>query len=143
MNITSEQLRGAKWATLAHAPRGITRPAGNLSFILPIEVISEANRRGHWSKHSARAREQRKTVALICGRDLRDRAKPSVITLTSIRKRFLDSDNLCSGFKACRDQLANELGFNDRDESVEWKYAQRKPMKDEQLGTEVVIEWTK
>lgn len=38
MNITSEQLRGTKWAKLAHIPRGITRPAGKLDHVSAMEL---------------------------------------------------------------------------------------------------------
>lgn len=96
-------------------------------FYLPLRVVSEANQRQHWATKAKRAKSQRHALAwawLAAG--LPCERKPVTVTLTRLAPRSLDSDNLAGGFKAVRDEIASLCGFDDRDESVRWVYAQEK-----------------
>lgn len=47
------------------------------------------------------------------------------ITCISLRKKLLDAhDNKASSFKALTDQIAFELGMDDADPRIEWKFEQ-------------------
>lgn len=95
---------------------------------LPIRTVSESNMREHWAPKAKRAKWQRNVVALAVRPRLAgmlDRV-PCVVTLTRIAPRALDDDNLARSFKAIRDQVAQELGVDDRDERVVWRYMQRR-----------------
>lgn len=93
---------------------------------VPIRTVSEANRRDHWAVKSKRAKEQRWAVAGVLHRQC-EVELPAIVTLTRIAPRMLDDDNLRSALKACRDQVADELGLpNDRDARVTWRYEQLK-----------------
>lgn len=114
---------------------------------LPIQIVSEANRREHW-----RAVANRKRIHRACAFTLLARHSdgpcvktpseigPYIITLTRIGPRTLDDDNLASGFKACRDGVADWLGIDDGDKRLTWRYAQRKG-KPKQYAAEVQIDW--
>ena len=107
--------------------------------LAPIRIESVANLREHWSKRSQRAKTQRAMVELY----LRQHGAPkaaSVVTLTRIAPRPLDTDNLSGGFKACRDGVADWLGVDDSVKAgIEWRYAQRKG-NPHQYAVEVKIE---
>ena len=90
-----------------------------------LSVVSEANRRGHWTARAKRAKCQRSGRA---GRARRvPGAGPSVtVTLTRIGGRRMDDDNLAGAFKAARDAVASWLGVDDGDAAaVRWVYRQR------------------
>lgn len=107
---------------------------------LPIRTVSESNMREHWAPKAKRAKWQRNVVALAVRPRLAgmlDRV-PCVVTLTRIAPRALDDDNLARSFKAIRDQVAAELGVDDRDARVVWRYAQRRGGKGA-YGVEIVV----
>ncbi len=92
---------------------------------LPIITVSEANQRGHWSKHSKRhAQQHALTMALTLRMLGESRAKPSCVKLTRIAPRLLDSDNAVGSLKYVRDGFAAWLGVNDGDTAIEWVYDQ-------------------
>lgn len=96
--------------------------------LLPIKIISEANMRCHWREKSARVKTHRNTARLLMA--VEGGPAPTspgvVITLTRIAPRELDDDNLASGFKACRDGVADWLGIDDGSKRLQWRYEQRK-----------------
>lgn len=96
-----------------------------LSFDIPI--VSEANRASHehWRVRQRRAKEQRAAFSLMWRAAKVKVEIPAVVTFTRYASRRLDSDNLPMAFKHVRDQLAAEIGIDDRDERVEWRYEQR------------------
>ena len=108
----------------------------SLSITIPIRIESEANLREHHMAKARRVKKQREAVAwafktVSCEDKLNAIAplmvQPLSITLTRIAPRVLDSDNCQRGFKAVRDQIAQELGINDGDEkAATWEYRQRK-----------------
>jgi hypothetical protein len=94
---------------------------------LPIRTQSEANLREHWAVRKKRAKSQRGTTAAACQAQLgTPPAPPMRVTLTRIAPCRLDDDNLAISFKHVRDGIADWLGINDRDQRIEWRYAQQK-----------------
>jgi len=103
---------------------------------LPIQVVSEANRRGHWSKHDQRRKEHRQT-----GHDAVVAVPlPAVVRFERIGGNPMDDDNLRSAFKALRDGVADRLGIDDRDPRVRWEYAQRRRKRQEPAGVVIDVE---
>lgn len=104
------------------------------SLTIPMRIPSVANLREHWASRARRVKAQRRVVAAYWrSRDafaLRALAavRPIVVRLERIAPRELDSDNSVAALKACRDQVADELGVDDRDGSggVSWAYGQAK-----------------
>lgn len=96
--------------------------------ILPIKTISEANTRQHYMARHRRAQAQKGTAYLLTkpARFAPLKKFPATVTLTRVAPRRLDSDNLTSSMKACRDGIALALGIDDGDERVTWNYDQRK-----------------
>jgi hypothetical protein len=111
-----------------------------LELELALRIVSEANRRDHWSKAARRASEQRSFARMamtsrLAGTLLRTAippeasrmlapAGPLVVTLTRVAPRELDGDNLQRALKAVRDGIADALGVDDRDPRVTWQYGQ-------------------
>jgi hypothetical protein len=101
-------------------------------FKIPGSFPSVANLREHWRKKAQRAREQRFdakvlavwNVGLTLSADVQ--AFGGTVKLTRIAPRGLDTDNLASCLKACRDGIADALGLNDGDARVAWLYAQER-----------------
>lgn len=109
------------------------RPAGwAVTLTLPCRVISEANRRDHWTVKRRRAEIQTDALRRACERagwlrvvvwDWRPPV-PCVVTFTHVGPE-MDDDNLRSAFKALRDEVAKWLLVDDGDGRVEWRYEQR------------------
>lgn len=100
-----------------------------IEFEIPVRVMSEANLREHWAKKHKRSRSQRIHTHYAWTQMLGTRhhvkpKPPCIVTLIRIAPRNLDTDNLARGFKAIRDQIADELGVDDGDPIVEWRYDQ-------------------
>lgn len=99
---------------------------------IPLTLPSVANLREHWAAKAKRVKAQRKATRWGLVRGLvRARVDPTsrtpyVVTLTRVSPRALDSDNLVSAFKACRDEIAAYFGVDDADPRIEWRYAQAK-----------------
>ena len=112
-----------------------TQGGGGVSFSLPVEIVSEANRRDHWAARYRRTKSQKRAAhlgVLQHASSLRRRIRAGedirlVITLVRLlrpRQRRFGSDNLASGFKAIRDGVASALGIDDGSDRLEWHYAQ-------------------
>lgn len=100
-----------------------------VTLAVPCRVVSEANRRDHWTARRKRFDAQAATLfAVWCQSPCYGTNAVStwggVITLTHIGRR-MDSDNLAGAFKGVRDELARLLGIDDGDPRVEWHYDQR------------------
>jgi hypothetical protein len=96
---------------------------------LPLRVVSEANRREHWAVRSRRVKQHRDLarLAITCQlmmEPLYDVFDITLIRIIGPRGRRLDSDNLCSAFKAVRDGVADALAINDGSQRLTWRYAQ-------------------
>lgn len=105
----------------------------------PMHTVSEANRRGHWSKHAGRIKGQREAAGLVVQAESQQRTGrhaswlllpaddgPLLVTFSRLAPRELDDDNLRGALKAVRDGVADALGIDDRDPRVTWLYAQEK-----------------
>jgi hypothetical protein len=101
-----------------------------ISVVVPVRIESEMNKREHWTKRKKRFDTQRFLVRVgIAGAKKDPRwgftdQPPYVVTMTRIAPRPLDSDNLASGFKAVRDEIAQILKLDDGDPRIDWVYAQ-------------------
>lgn len=114
-----------------------------LTIRVPIRLVSEANARGHWAKKAGRAKDVRQAVTaafMDAGHDVEVtqmspklivRLKfppvlPVVVFMTRVAPRALDSDNAVRSCKSVRDQVAELLGVDDRDQRITWRVEQRK-----------------
>ena len=94
---------------------------------LPLRVVSESNSHDHWWGRRNRSKRARRMVHLLWPRHVSLPEFPLVVTLTRVAPRELDDDNIRGALKACRDQVAEELGLpSDRDPRVRWEYGQEK-----------------
>jgi len=109
-----------------------SRMTALLSVAIPMQLPSAGNLHEHWRKRHARVKAQRAAVQ-FCIRRLAGlleaasrltQGQSLVVVLTRVSPRKLDSDNLAFAFKACRDQVAEELGIDDGSDSVGWLYRQ-------------------
>jgi hypothetical protein len=98
-----------------------------IEFTVPIRIESEMNKREHWSVRRRRFAEHKACVAYAWPKPRRrDYGEALRVTLTRIGPRRLDSDNLASGFKGVRDEIARIVGIDDGDERVTWVYRQER-----------------
>ena len=97
-------------------------------FHLPLKIESNANLREHWHARAKRTKMQRWTAgcAVAVSKDWKLPAGRFTVRLVRIGRRLLDDDNLCSGFKAIRDGVADGLGVKDNNPRIKWMYAQEK-----------------
>jgi hypothetical protein len=87
---------------------------------VPVQTVSELNRRDHWAKKHRRTRSQKDTALLVLRTarvvDRQAMVPPYVVRLVRIAPRPIhDFDNLLSGMKAVRDAVAHFLGVSDAD----------------------------
>lgn len=100
-----------------------------LSVTVPVQTVSELNRRDHWREKHKRATGQKDIVLLMLRTarvvDRQAMRPPYVVRLTRIApKPIHDSDNIASSTKAIRDTVAHFLGVDDADlvgqKAVRW-----------------------
>lgn len=100
-----------------------------IRFTIPLKTISVANSREHWAFKAKRVKRERHVTlfaALEAGsKRWADNLLPCVVTLTRRGGQMLDTDNLHSALKACRDSIAEVLGVDDADPRVTWVVQQR------------------
>ena len=113
-----------------------------MKLTIPLRTYSEANKREHWAVKAKRVKSQRMAVwakwPIVEGERYRTRDKSFTVYLTRIAPRELDGDNLQRSFKALRDEVAKQLGVDDRDKRICWEYHQCKG-KPKQYGVEIEI----
>ena len=101
---------------------------GSLSFEMPLHTCSEKNVREHWSTRARRVKAQRVATGVYFRMQpyaMRTRVvMPLVVTLTRLAPRALDDDNLARGLSAVRDEIAAQLGVDDRTPEISWVYMQ-------------------
>ena len=96
-----------------------------MTITIPMRIVSEANLREHWAKKARRVKQQRALVAIMLPKtDLPP--LPVTVTMTRTAPRKLDGDNLQRAFKATRDEVAKQLGADDADPRIDWRYAQER-----------------
>lgn len=89
----------------------------------PLQLVSEANQREHWSAKYKRKVEQQEFMALVLPMVERF-IRHAVVKLIRLERfgRKMDSDNNTASFKHVQDAIAAWLGADDGD--LEWAYAQ-------------------
>ena len=93
---------------------------------MPIHVISEANRRDHWSVKTTRRVAQQKEFVVFWRNAKVKIDFPCKVIFTRFGAKLLDSDNLAGAFKFLRDQLAREAGVDDGSPLWKFEYRQEK-----------------
>lgn len=120
---TARKPRKIPWANLE-----IRTSNTGIYVVVPIQVVSEANRRCHWSKALLRKKEQRSGLVLALGRrSYFEWPGSAMVTLTRLHPANhlpMDGDNLQRAFKGVRDFIAVWMGRDDGDPDIAWKYAQ-------------------
>ncbi len=100
---------------------------------IPMKLPSVANLREHWATKARRVKAQRNAVALAMKseRVLLGQLRAWLalgmavrVVLSRVSPRELDDDNLVSAFKAVRDEVAKQLGVDDRSKQVQWQCIQ-------------------
>jgi hypothetical protein len=109
-----------------------------ISFTIPIRTISEANqsRQEHWGSKARRVKKQREAVAWLWPRQKIE--LPVTVALTRIAPRSLDFDNLVRSQKAVVDEIARQLGVDDK--CIAWFYGQERGTKAKEYAVRVEIE---
>lgn len=114
----------------------------HLSLELPMKTVSELNRRDHWRTVANRRAGQRYEVCIEWRKALgvKKIALPCRVTLTRVGARELDSDNLASALKSCRDEIAALLGVDDSPSSpAQFEYKQEAKGK-RQYGVKIEVQ---
>lgn len=105
---------------------------------VPVQTVSESNRRDHWRQKHKRTSQQKNITTLLLrsssGFDPAKMPPPYHVKLTRVSPGAIrDSDNLLSSTKAIRDAVAAFLGVDDADllasRQVSWSVAQEKQAK--------------
>lgn len=99
----------AKWKLLA---------AGIEGLLIPGTIF----RKPRGIKRDAQALAKKTGVDLRVTEKVTRPAGPLVVRLTRISPGRLDDDNLRAAIKGIRDQIAREMGVDDRDPLVRWDY---------------------
>ena len=110
---------------------------GAVVFVMPVEIVSEMNRRDHWAVKYRRATRHKRMAhshTLKYAHRLRARAQSDsdlclmvrLIRIMRRRQRPFDGDNLQSGFKAIRDGVSQALGIDDGSYRIDWQYDQER-----------------
>jgi hypothetical protein len=101
--------------------------------IIPLKIISEANKSEHWSKKSARHRKQKYMISLFLKPMISKISLPCHVELTRIAPRMFDVvDNLPISLKWAIDAIAGLLlpnlapGRADADERISWSLSQER-----------------
>lgn len=95
---------------------------------IPIRTRTGLNAREHWAMRSQRVRRERQATRLFWLKASPPRFYlPLVVTLIRVSPgNGADLDNVVGGLKGVRDQIAEQLGFDDGDRGITWRYDQRK-----------------
>lgn len=103
----------------------------DVTFDIPVEVLSEANRRECWQSKYRRFKKQRERVRVFAHEyrwlvAMECRIHITLIRIKGPRQRDFDDDNLRSAFKSVRDGIADVLGIDDGSNRLLWEYRQEK-----------------
>ena len=93
-----------------------------------LRTVSATNAREHHFARARRVKEERQLVWAAWFRAGKPHLPrpPCAVTLVRIAPRTLDTDNLSSALKGCRDEVAKLLEIDDADPRVIWLCEQRK-----------------
>ncbi len=111
------------------SPEVRTASTGRWSICLTLgcRVVSEANRRDHWSVQRRRAELQAAALRkALNDAGLTNHTPPLPLSITWTRsgRQQLDDDNLARAFKSLRDRLAEWLRVDDGSDLLTWTYEQ-------------------
>jgi hypothetical protein len=106
-----------------------------ITFTIPIQTVSAANKREHPMTRHRRVKAERLATFVAFPRRARI-SVPAVVSMVRSSARELDDDNLRSALKPIRDEIARMLQVDDRDPRVDFRYDQEKG----DLGVLVEIE---
>lgn len=98
-----------------------------MTLVLPLRTRSVANLREHWAARARRVKRERSLVAMLWPAPWRRRKWRFPLEVLLVRQapsNGLDDDNLRSATKGVRDEIARQLGVDDRDARVRWEYSQ-------------------
>ena len=111
----------------------IELPNNYALFKIPMKLVSEANKSGHWSKHSKRHKQQKWLVTSFMAHYYPDKNLPCHVKMVRHSPRLLDTfENLPMSFKYVVDAISEYLtdikraGMADRDPRITWECSQEK-----------------
>lgn len=99
---------------------------------IPIRTKTGLNVREHWAVRFNRVKRERKATRWFWKVHdmwvLDGYLGPLVITMVRVSPSHTPAnmDNVVGGLKGVRDQIASQLGRDDSDRGIEWRYDQRK-----------------
>lgn len=110
---------------------------------LPIETISEMNKKESWQLKMLRARKQRRDAWAVC-RSV-DKSpliieKTIKVLLIRLSPKQLDDDNLRCALKHVRDGIADWLKIDDGSPLIKWDYEQEKISRTRSVRAVILIE---
>lgn len=119
---------------------------GTLVLELPLRISTGDNRREHHFRRSDRVQLERCAVASAWVFERWPKGvRPLEVVLTRLAPRKLDSANLGSAFKAVIDQIATEVGMNDRefvlDEDDEGVRLRLRQETSRRYGVRIEVRW--
>lgn len=96
---------------------------------IPIRTTTGLNSREHWHVKAKRVQRERQATRWFWMK-----AKPPPAFFLPLRITLIrvspgnkaDLDNVVGGLKGVRDQIAEQLGFDDGDDRITWRYDQKK-----------------
>lgn len=99
-----------------------------LDYLIPVQTVSEANKREHWAPAYRRHMAQLDTAYLHTLHALNGMrfTLPISIVLTRVGKKRMDPDNSAGATKYVQDGIARALGYDDGDEGLDWHYEQER-----------------
>lgn len=95
------------------------------TFELPLTLKVDQNSREHHMVKARKTKAERSAIALCFPRSLKGVAEEGQwrVIMLRISPRELDSDNLVGRFKGVRDEIAKQMGINDRDKRISFECA--------------------
>jgi hypothetical protein len=110
---------------------GSIRRVEILSFDMPgLKTRSLTNQHTHWRVKDDQARTQRNAVKFAwlawCGDRRLQLGETAEVDMVRIAPGELDDDNLPAALKSVRDEIAKQLGVDDRDKRVRWQCHQER-----------------
>ena len=133
-------------ATFAVIPEVLRGTAYELAaFRSTLVVTARTNAHVHWRQRHAIDQEDRahgRAIVLGQAGFARQLLKPGGrihVEFTRLSTATCDDDNLPSAFKAVRDGIAEALGIDDGSDRYAWSYGQRRIVRGEQPGFEVIL----
>lgn len=130
--MASGEQRKAKSKNLCASPAQPATVRWSFTLTVPTTVVSEINRRDHWTARMRRKNQQQAALAAALNASPCRLAHcwfPATVTFVRIGRmgphQEQDDDNIRSAFKAMRDHIALGMLIDDGNPRVTWRYEQR------------------